>query len=134
MGEIIGTLDDDDLNLWVRYPNGEGGYYGSADLQLITSTTPVTIQPGTYTAVVHPDGSMTLTSAQEAAEKQEPKPGEVWRDEDGDLFLVTDSTDEDGDRLSCYLTGTPGEVGNLDEMDTYAYPSLAAAIAAGALS
>lgn len=118
-------------------------WYADDELELIP-TTPTTSGP--YMAQHNADGTLTLTPVQEA-EAVEPEPevrrvpsmGEIWRDEDGELYLITDGYGLNGGRMTVTLTGSDyGAVGEIEECedgqdDTFAYPSLAAAVTAGAI-
>lgn len=93
---------------------------------------PITLNGKTYAVQEGEGGVLTLTPVL----AWRPKQGEVGRDSDGDLFLVT-AEDEVGQAgpLIVYLTGPVGETGvaNPEDGDVLAYPTLKAAIEAGVL-
>ncbi|MBB5361375.1 hypothetical protein [Deinococcus humi] len=113
----------------------------------VTLIAPAPTTSGPYMAQHHPDGTLTLTPVQEAEkveERREPEFGEVWQMRDERLVLIASDHRTDFRPWPIVLNheGTgpviPAEetyatralgAGNL----TFAYSSLAAAVAAGAI-
>lgn len=138
-GTVTSVTENGNYRVTIDSPGAGTFIYWSTELIPAPTPTTPTLQPGEYAATVHPNGTVTLTPAQ-AAEKVEEKPkeseqGEIWRRERfGDLLLRTDSgSDMRWVSVSDKEDGA-GYVWVIDPDDvTFAYPSLAAAVAAGAI-